>query len=179
MERSVTAEEARKAAQQQTARGLDAMLLAIGGAKKVRPAFPPLPPLSCSPLRLCPVAVGEAKRARLRADPFPLSRVYFLCDSVCVMPAPGRPSSSTAVWGLPGRRPRLTDTAECLRHQVNVPDKSCTDRAALLANKGVCILPGMCALFFKNKALSHFSCAAPGERAGQVAVGLGRGEEGL
>ena len=35
MERSVTAAEARQAAQQQAASGLDAMLLAIGGTKKV------------------------------------------------------------------------------------------------------------------------------------------------
>lgn len=35
MERSVSAVEAKKAAQQQAASGLDAMLAAIGGAKKV------------------------------------------------------------------------------------------------------------------------------------------------
>ena len=35
MERSVTAAEAKVAAQQQAASGLDAMLMAIGGSKKV------------------------------------------------------------------------------------------------------------------------------------------------
>ena len=50
MERSVSAAEAKKAAQQQSARGLDAMLLAIGGAKKVRRSSGsrPRPPVSIS-----------------------------------------------------------------------------------------------------------------------------------